>query len=176
MSYSAKTIANYFLGKSFENEISVSPMKLQKLVYYAHGWHLGLTGRPLIDEQIEAWPYGPVVDSLFHEFKDFGKAPIDRFATEFDFQGKRGGIRIVTPELPPADAGPSEAYVRGLLDRVWSAYGQYSAEKLSNMTHAAGSPWQIVCLKHKGRIPRNTDIPIDLIREHFREAIGKATV
>jgi len=44
-------------------------MKLQKLVYYAHGWHLALNNEPLIDEQVECWQYGPVISSLFHEFK-----------------------------------------------------------------------------------------------------------
>ncbi len=40
-------------------------MKLHKLLYYAAGWHLGFTGEPLFDEDIEAWQYGPVVPSIY---------------------------------------------------------------------------------------------------------------
>ena len=36
-------------------------MQVLKLVYYCHAWMLGLYGRPLIRQPIEAWRYGPVV-------------------------------------------------------------------------------------------------------------------
>lgn len=55
-SYSAKEIANYFLELSAKKDIS--PLKIQKLVYIAHGWHLALYGEPLVqDELAEAWEY-----------------------------------------------------------------------------------------------------------------------
>ena len=76
MAYNSKAVANYFLELGDWDGESISPMKIQKLVYYAHGWHLGVTDEPLIDEQIECWPYGPVVDSLFHQFKHYGSGPI----------------------------------------------------------------------------------------------------
>ena len=47
-SYSAKEIANYFLELSAKKDIS--PLKIQKLVYIAHGWHLALYGEPLVQD------------------------------------------------------------------------------------------------------------------------------
>ena len=47
-------------------------MKVQKLVYFAHGWHLGITKKPLINEQVEAWPYGAVIPSLYDYLKQWG--------------------------------------------------------------------------------------------------------
>ncbi len=54
---SAKLVANYFLKKAAAEGVTLDPMKLQKLVYIAHGWHLGLLGAPLLRSPIEAWTY-----------------------------------------------------------------------------------------------------------------------
>ena len=42
-------------------------VKLHKLLYYAQGWHLARTGRPLFPEAVEAWTDGPVVAELRHD-------------------------------------------------------------------------------------------------------------
>ena len=72
--YRACAIANYFLERA-ERE-PITQMKVQKLVYFAHGWHLGITQKPLINEQVEAWPYGPVIPSLYQDLKRWGADPI----------------------------------------------------------------------------------------------------
>src|SRR5437762_397203 len=74
--YSARALANTFLELAKEEGKSLSPLQLQKLVYYAHGWNLGIRNAPLIDAPIEAWRFGPVVQSLYHEFKEYGNNPI----------------------------------------------------------------------------------------------------
>jgi len=51
-------------------------MQLIKLVYIAHGWTLGLYNQPLIGKQVEAWTYGPVIPSVYHDFKHYGRDPI----------------------------------------------------------------------------------------------------
>jgi hypothetical protein len=43
----------------------ISTMKLQKLVYFAQGWSLGLTGKPLFDDESEAWASGPASPALY---------------------------------------------------------------------------------------------------------------
>jgi len=48
MAYDAKIVANYFLDLADRDHVFVSPLKLQKLVYLAHGWSLALRGRPLL--------------------------------------------------------------------------------------------------------------------------------
>jgi len=73
---SALAVANYFIKKGIDTKKSVSPMKLQKLVYFAHGWRLALYNSPLIDEAIQAWQYGPVIPGIYHEFKHYGNRDI----------------------------------------------------------------------------------------------------
>ena len=80
MGYSAFAVANYFLRLGRDSGEEITPLKIQKLVYIAHGYHLAFTasdnspnGLPLVDDEFaEAWQYGPVFPSLYHHFKRFG--------------------------------------------------------------------------------------------------------
>lgn len=160
MLFSPKSIANYFLDLAKANGESISPMKLQKLVYYAHGWYAGYTGKPLINEAIEAWQYGPVIPSLYHEFKRFGASSITCKATDFEnFE-----LREVSP--------PEDVDIRKFLENVWSSYGHITGIRLSEMTHAAGSPWDQTWKGAAGL--RGADIPFEHIAEHFKAAAETA--
>ena len=65
--FSSSIIANYFLlkDKSMKNDV----MKVLKLVYISHGFHLALTNDPLIKENVMAWQYGPVIPELYFQLK-----------------------------------------------------------------------------------------------------------
>ena len=67
MTYDVRAVANFFLDQAQEEGQKLDHMKLQKLAYIAHGWHLAITGEPLFHERVEAWPYGPVIPDLYHE-------------------------------------------------------------------------------------------------------------
>jgi uncharacterized phage-associated protein len=47
---------------------TISPKKLQKLLYYVEAWNLVHLNTPLIEEDFEAWVHGPVLPSLYDEF------------------------------------------------------------------------------------------------------------
>jgi uncharacterized phage-associated protein len=162
MPYSAKAVANYFIEKAAREGVPLTPMKLQKLVYFAQGWHLALRDRPLIDEQIEAWQYGPVVRSLYRAFRECGDRPIREQAMDY---GSQPEPTVPTVEEQPADA----EYTRKFLDRIWQIYGGYTAIQLSNMTHEPGTPWDAVRKEYEGAIPLGTDIPRETIRRYFQE-------
>ncbi len=118
---SAKAVAKYFLARVDEDAgDGISNLKLQKLVYYAQGFHLALHDAPLFRERIEAWEHGPVVPELYREYKAFGSASIPA-PRDFD----------------PHEYSPE---VTRLLDEVYDVFGQYSAWKLRNMTHEE-RPW-----------------------------------
>ena len=73
--YNALTIANFiiwFVNNHTPNR-NLTPLKLQKILYYVQANHLALNnGVPLFSDLIEKLQYGPVVPSVYHEFKDFG--------------------------------------------------------------------------------------------------------
>lgn len=100
---------------------SPSHLRLQKLLYYAQGWYLAMTGSPLFSERIEAWKHGPVVKDVYHVFSNFGYQAI------------------------PPDQGASGDNLTSIqkltVQSVWAMYKEYSATALSRMTHEE-EPWR----------------------------------
>ena len=144
-------------------------MKLLKLLYFAHGWHLAILGRPLLDERVEAWKFGPVVPSIYHEFKDFGLNAISRLARKLSLE--KGELVFTTPEICPS--GVAESVLK---DLVWGIYGKLSASSLSNLTHQSNSPWYEVWFNRGGMHIKGTDIPDELIRDYFKRKMSDATI
>lgn len=167
MPYSAKAIANAFLDFPDASYRRLTPMKMQKLVYYAHGWNLALKDAPLIDEQVEAWEWGPVIPSLYHAFKHYGDIPIRQKVV--DLRWDRQEDRTYEYEYDIENYQEDNDFTQSLLIKIWQVYGDYTPFQLSNMTHAHETPWYQVNELHKGRIPLGTDIPIDLIKKYFCE-------
>ena len=58
-------VARYILDRQGE----MSTWKLQKLCYYAQAWTLAWDGKPLFDEDFEAWANGPVCRPLYDEHR-----------------------------------------------------------------------------------------------------------
>ncbi|RLC13584.1 MAG: hypothetical protein DRI57_15945 [Deltaproteobacteria bacterium] len=109
-------VAKYFLSLTDENLGDlISNLKLQKLVYYAQGFHLAIHDTPLFNEDIEAWVYGPVIPELYYGYKKYGPGHI--------------------PSPKDMDFSVFDEEIRSLLDEVYTVFGQYSAWKLANMTH-----------------------------------------
>ncbi|MCP4660494.1 MAG: SocA family protein [bacterium] len=161
MTYSATAAGNYYVRKGVLSRRPVDPMKLQKLIYFAHGWHLAIHGRPLINERVEAWPYGPVVPSIYHRVKAHGAGPID-----FPIFQSVDGINE-----PPQVADPDTL---ALLDKVWEVYGGCSSVELSRMSHDPDGPWYRTWNDHAGRgAIRGVDIPDSEIRRYFVLAAKK---
>ena len=117
----AADVAKYFLSLSDEEAgDTISNLKLQKLLYYAQGFHAALFNAPLFAERIEAWTHGPVVPDVYHAYKAHGSDAI--------------------PVSAGFDVEVLDEQTRDLLDEVYDVYGQYSAWKLRNMTHSE-APW-----------------------------------
>lgn len=149
MSYgnSPKAVADYFLQLSGEENKPLTPMQVLKLVYIAHAWYLGYYGRPLVNEPIEAWQYGPVIRSLYHRYKCYGSG----FITD-------------CPTSKPLGFSNEEV---NIIEQVWKGYGRYSGISLSALTHQDGTPWSIT-YKQSGR---GATISNDLIEDYYHRLI-----
>jgi uncharacterized phage-associated protein len=158
--YSAESIANYFLDLATASGERLDPIKLQKLIYYAVGWYAGYTGERLIDEEIKAWPSGPIIASVYHAFINFGLDPITSRAIEVEGHS----IILVAP--------PDSKEVQAFLSNVWNAYREYTTRQLSSMAHAIGTPWDRTVQNSHGI--QNTSIDFEKIREHFALAAKEA--
>lgn len=157
--YTPQHVANFFLEKSEESGIPLTQLKLIKLVYIAYGWYLALTGRPLFDEAVQAWKHGPVIPSLYHEFKSFGRRPISERATCLDYES----FEFSTPSIPDTDVETIQ-----ILNMVWNAYKKYSASALVRKTHEEGTPWALSYKEGEYEV----EIPQALIKDHFKKKIN----
>lgn len=144
MGYKALDIANLYisLANSLENE-QIDNLKLNKLCYYAQAWSLVRLGRPLFDDVIEAWKYGPVIPEVYHTFSVCGSRPIAGPSEVFDES------RLTSEEL-------------SLLTDVYMTYGKYTSRALIDKTHEAQGPWAQVYVEGS-----NNPIPNKLIKKCF---------
>ena len=156
MAYSVFAVANAFIDLSKRDSIPVTNMKLQKLVYIAHGFSLALLGKPLFIDDIRALRWGPVIMSLYNKVKHFGNQPIDKNITLPD-------------EEPSIDINNNQIVEAVLIKFVWDRYKNYSAAQLSSVTHQQGTPWSVVWRDDEYAV-----IPNELIKSHYKEILKAA--
>jgi len=125
----AINVGNNILFRAFNENIDVTPMKLQKLIYFTYQSYLKQTGNSLFAERFEAWKYGPVLPSIYHEFKKYGSNTIRAYGKEGD------GRTILT-----VDEEQSPIF-RNVLDSTWNTLKTFDGIYLSSLTHRPGSAW-----------------------------------
>lgn len=109
----------------------VENLKLQKLVYICLGFSLALLDKPLFDNRVYAFPYGPIIPVLYNELKKY----------------RAGKVKYI----PTCDYIETNSPEYELITSVWNSYGTLSGLQLSTICHKAGSPWTMV--KTYGIIP-----------------------
>ncbi|MDD4036661.1 MAG: DUF4065 domain-containing protein [Bacilli bacterium] len=107
----------YDIEASINSEY-ITPLKLQKLLYYIQGLSLHIFGKPAFNNKILAWGYGPIVNEVYQKYKDNGRSPIT--ATECDSSISNGLNKII--------------------DIVIESYGQIESGRLIDLTHDE-EPW-----------------------------------
>lgn len=136
MKDNALSVANYFIELAKKDKEDIRPLKLMKLVYIAYGYALALLNRSIIDyrfDKVEAWKFGPVIPSVYHSFKIYGKNPISKCTTVF--VEKKNGFEIEEPTLHDNEA-------KTVCNFVWRKYGlEYTDNELVTMMHGKGTPW-----------------------------------
>src|ERR1700733_12725327 len=130
--YDAREVANLLLDIAASEKSYLTHISLYKILYFAHGWYLSETNRPLIKQEFEAWKHGPVVKVVRDEFQYYEKKPITNHAQKLDiFIGKRVPINSTINQNDLV-----------FIKNIYDAYHIYDAWKLSEMTHEPGSPWE----------------------------------
>lgn len=137
--HDARGIANEFIEIANGEERVLTHLQLQKLIYLAHGWNLGIFGEPLVRDPILAWQYGPVVRSVYDVFRRFGSDPITTKAKRLCNSSFRDGKIQFDFEEIRANLTEHDA---GLIAQVWKVYSPYEAFQLVEMTHSDDGPWK----------------------------------
>ncbi len=110
-------LASYVVYRYSDIEGGITPLKLQKMLFYAKAWGL-VSGEYLVDASFQKWKNGPVNPHIYHSYKHYGANQI--IAEEFE------------PIIPKSK--------KDALDFVLDSYVPYSAIALSSMTHSE-APW-----------------------------------
>ncbi len=152
-------VANYFIERSKKDKIILTNLAMQKLVYFAYGWVLGLTRRKLFYDHIEAWQYGPVIPSLYHQLKQYGRKQIPQRLVEYDHDKNEFFSWNLTKDTP----------LLKMMSRVWKRYRALSPQAMVTLTHKQGTPWFETIKKHGYK----SQIPDELIYEHFKEILNE---
>ncbi|MED4022003.1 Panacea domain-containing protein [Priestia aryabhattai] len=140
-----KHVAEFFISLSKERtHYAITPLKLQKLLYYAQAFHLRDKKKTLFPEAIEAWKHGPVVPEIYRLYREYGyfTIPHSQFINEqlFTQQPKLVDCEIET------------------IEKVWEDFGRLDGKFLEELTHQE-DPWIFTDI--------NEEIEIEKIIEYF---------
>ncbi|HSF76341.1 MAG TPA: type II toxin-antitoxin system antitoxin SocA domain-containing protein [Microcoleus sp.] len=125
---SEQDIANAFIWLAAQTNVAINAYKLQKLMYYAQAWYLGVYGQPLFDADFQAGIHGPVIPDLLEKYqRQFSWEPI----TE----------KIEQPKIPQK--------IGEFIEEVAEAYFEYNDETLERMI-CSEKPWR----EARGDLPR----------------------
>lgn len=143
MNLTYQDVADFILAKFAEIKGSdtVTPMQLQKLVFYAQGIHLALYDEALFYQEIQAWEYGPVIKPMYHKYKDCGDSAI---------------------QSKVMDNNKYNENIRLFLSAICVVFLSYSAYQLSNMTHNE-APWKNAYVERE-----NNKITIESMKDFFQ--------
>lgn len=122
---------------------SLSNLKMQKILYYCQGYYYQLYDKPLFEDDIEAWSYGPTVPTVYAHFSTHGQNDIR------EEEGKEFCLSQQEMEV---------------IKTVWEQLAKYDAFKLVNATHAE-TPWKEAYEKGERNISKES------IREFFRSVL-----
>ena len=78
--YNVFDVAQYVLYRYMELNKSITNLKLQKLLYFIQRKSLQANQRPMFNEIIEAWQFGPVVPAVYYKYVGAGASEIYEFS------------------------------------------------------------------------------------------------
>ncbi|MBQ9885748.1 MAG: DUF4065 domain-containing protein [Lachnospiraceae bacterium] len=146
VSYKMRGVITYV----FERLEEVTPLMLQKLLYFIQGIYSALYGRPIFAEECRAWLHGPVYSEVYDMFRDFKYNPIDdaRFAL---LEG--------TEDVLTADE-------KHVADLVVNTFGMYGGKTLEKITHNE-EPWREARRGYGDGIPSSELLSKERIMKYY---------
>jgi len=137
------TVADMLLKIGKTKGKTLTPQHLNKLTYLAQGWSLALRDKPLFNNRIEAWAYGPIIPDLYHATKGTGNAPIP-----VDMIDASDNHRMSSDE-------------RLFLEQVFDKYEHLDGIALGELTSMTHSPWAKI---FRNGVGRKQEIPLNWLR------------
>lgn len=131
----------------------LTPLALQKMLYFIQGIHMALFDRELFPEDCQAWAHGPVFKEVYEVFRDFQYSPIED--ARFSMFGSR------FQELSDDE--------KRVIDMVAESFGIYSGKTLERITHKE-TPWKEARVGCQENQRSNEVIAKESMKKYFQEA------
>lgn len=132
--YEVETIASYFINSANNKIIDIddstewiSHLKLQKILYFAQAVFLSIKSKELFDEDILAWKFWPVIESIYNTYSKERKR-WSNLLIEEDILDKNFNTVLWEED-------------KKILDEVYKEFWKYSAWELVDITHSH-KPWK----------------------------------
>lgn len=152
--YKVNTIASYFINSANNKVIDddgstewISHLKLQKILYFSQAVFLSIKWRELFKEDILAWKFWPVIESIYQIYSR------DR---------KRWSTPLLEEDILDSDFNNISSEDKKLLDEVYKEFWKYSAWELVDITHSH-KPWKDTFRELESNI-----IPKNLIKDYYK--------
>ncbi len=148
-------VANVFLKLvDRDKDNYVTPLKMQKILYYAQGYHLAMFDKELFEADFQAWSHGPANPGIYHKYKKYS----------FNF------IPAIEETIPTL----TEETLNFLSD-IWQTFGIYDGKYLEELTHKE-TPW-ILARKGLGYgEPCENVITKESMKEFFKTKLNEEPV
>ena len=150
-------ISDYIILMCNENGVDVSPLKLQKLLYYIQAWHMVYFNKTkLFEEMPQAWVNGPVYPAVYQRFKRiprYSSITIENAGIKSSLQDKAKALDLSRDQFD-------------FLDSIFQFYGVMDHDRLVFLTHTEG-PWSE---KRVGLMPyeqSTTELSADSMYDYY---------
>lgn len=143
------SVVQYLLYKCGE----ITPLALQKLLYYSQAFNKIINGQFLFNDNCEAWVHGPVYREVYNRYKSFGYNPIEEELRQYKFNDLND-------------------FEKELLDNIVNNFGCYSGKVLEKMTHIE-KPWTATRKELNDDDYSERVIPKEIIEIYFSEIKSK---
>lgn len=125
----------------------ITQVMLQKLLYFLEAIYMvSEEENYLFLEDFYAWSFGPMNETVYNEYKIFGKMPLELY------EDAEITINPINQKF---------------IDNLYDMFKDYDAYKLVSLSHAPGSPWHTLYKKYGLAIPEDKIIDKLQTREWF---------
>ena len=138
------------------NNIPISNLKLQKILYFVQGYSFCVFNQPFFREDMEAWDFGPVVPIVYTNYQKYGANFLPDIRTYYDDSDSKFPIVAFNPY----DFKTGE---NDFLIVVIKKLELYSITELSEIVRKQ-EPWKKAYSKNL-----NVIITKESIRKYFKE-------
>ena len=148
--YNVKLVAKKILILAQKENIPISHLKLQKILYFVQGWHLAYFKKALFIEELQAWDHGPVSSEIFHICKVKGNM----------YEKIDSSMFLIEDVVIEEESDK-------LLQHVWNAYKEKSGTTLEFLTHSQ-DPWQESYKKGRNSLILKENIANFFLKNYFK--------